>query len=106
MTSREPAERVEGIADLDAIEIRMTAAVRDDGGCGAASGCLLQIVVTVGRLAMQRDEYCARLERASVDADAAGHFDNRCSRIAADELAASCFDNFAQRELALIGGDR
>ena len=56
MPVREAAQCSESVINLDAIERRMTPAARDYRGGGAARDGLREIVVAVGRRAVQRDE--------------------------------------------------
>src|SRR5260370_22585017 len=70
MMVRELSQRGESIDNLDAIERRMTVAIRDDRCDGAACGSLREVVMTVRPCATQRDEYRSSLDRARIDAHA------------------------------------
>ena len=103
---REPPERIESIADLDAIESRMMTTGRDYRRCSAACGGLREIVVTVGADAAQSDEYRTRRNRAGIDADAASAASDARRSGRANESAAGGLDHFCDRELALIERNR
>src|ERR1039458_1776094 len=106
MAACEPAQRREGIGNLDAIESWMTPPGRSDRGCSARRGGLWQVVVAVGHRATDCDEYRSRSDRACIYADAADAAGGRDSRSGADQRASRSLDNFGERELALIAGNR
>ncbi len=106
MAAREPAQRRERIGNLDAIERRMPPPGRDDRGCGAPRGGLWQVVVAVGQRATDCDEDRSGSDRARIYADAADAAAGRGSRSGADQRASRSLDNFGERELALIAGNR